>query len=269
MEFRSMYGRLTVKQQRKLEMYIANESSLNKRLGDTENSELLRFNQSYIAASAVAEQFYCERKVELEHIHGRVETETKKMGSEGHETLQAGSIEVNREEILRRVFSGEPVVVHELPILMLYRGVILVGQPDAVLFKDGNPLVLFEYKFSGSPYPYRSYHAQARVYDRILDGAGFDTSDLFYAIAVASRESRGDESLFRKVIEAVNENGPAETSLTVGDAHVYLYEYNQPMAERDIDWALAYWRGTREIAPVDNPAKCRSCEYRDKCHLAD
>jgi CRISPR/Cas system-associated exonuclease Cas4 (RecB family) len=67
------------------------------------------------------------------------------------------------------------------------------------------------------------------------------------------------------VIEAVNENGPGEASLMVGNAHVYLYEYNQPAAERDIDWAIDYWKGARDTVPVDNPAKCRSCEYREKC----
>jgi Exonuclease V - a 5' deoxyribonuclease len=85
---------------------------------------------------------------------------------------------------------------------------------------------------------------------------------------VAPRESRGDEGLFKRVIEAVNENGMGEAGLVVGNAHVYLNEYNQPAAERDIDWALDYWLGARETAPVDNPAKCRSCEYREKCKRA-
>jgi hypothetical protein len=260
-----MSGELTVKQMRRLESYLTSESGLNQRLRDSENGERLKFNQLYVKASAIAEQYYCEVKVEMGHLHGRVETETKRQGSEGHETLQAGSLMADRGDILRKIFSGEPMIVHEMPVLARYRDVILAGQPDAILFKDGDPIVVFEYKFSNSPYPYRSYHAQARVYGRILDGAGFDTSDLFYAIAVAPRESRGDEGLFKRVIEAVNENGPGEASLVVGDAHVYLYEYNQPAAERDIDWALDYWMGVRGAAPVDNPAKCRGCEYRDKC----
>ena len=260
-----MSDELTVKQMRGLERYLTHESDLNLRLLDAEHSERLKFNRLYVKASTIAEQFYCEKKVDMEHLHGRIETETKQQGSEGHETLQVGSLEEDRGEILRKIFSGEPIVVHEFPLLSVYRDVILAGQPDAILFKGGDPLVVFEYKFSNSPYPYKSYHAQARVYGRILDGAGFDTSDLFYAIAVSPRESRGDEGLFRRVIEAVNENGPGEASLMVGNAHVYLFEYNQPAAERDIDWALGYWRGARDASPVDNPAKCRSCEYREKC----
>ncbi|MCX6655481.1 MAG: hypothetical protein NTY03_10225, partial [Candidatus Bathyarchaeota archaeon] len=154
---------LTIKQMSRLELYLANESVLNQRLLDAGQSERLRFNRIYVKASTIAEQFYCEVKVEMGYLHGRVETETKREGSEGHETLQSGSLEAERGEILRKIFSGEPIIVHELPFLAGYRDVILAGQPDAILFKGGDPLIVFEYKFSNSPYPYKSYHAQARV----------------------------------------------------------------------------------------------------------
>lgn len=260
-----MSGGLSVDRMRRLERYLEIESSLRKRLHDADNSSL-RFNQLYVRASEIAEQYYCERKVEMEHLYGRVETETKKQGSEGHEALQTESVEVERSELLKEIFGGEPIIVHELPLLAEYRSIVLAGQPDAIIFRDGLPVALFEYKFSNSPIPYPSYHIQARVYGRILDGAGFDTSDLVYVIAVAPRESRGDKRLFRKVIEAVNGNETGEATLEVEGAHIYIHEYSQPAAERDLDWALDYWRGTRESTLTDNPAKCRSCEYREKCH---
>jgi len=201
----------------------------------------------------------------MTHTHGRVETETKKQGSEGHESLLWDTVEVKRGEILQKIFSDESVTIHEMPLLAKYRDVILAGQPDAIMFKEGNPVALFEYKFSSSPYPYRSYHVQARVYGRILEGMGFDTSDLFYIIAVVPKESRSDKETFRRVIDAVKENGAFEVSLKVKDAHVYLYEYKKIDAERDIDWALEYWKGVRDANPADNPKKCRSCEYKEKC----
>jgi hypothetical protein len=240
------------------------ERSLKQRLMDT-GSTLLRFNQPYVRASEIAEQYYCERKVEMTHLHGRVETETKRQGSEGHESLQAESVEIEHTEMLEEIFSGEPVIVHELPLLAEHGGVVLVGQPDAVIFKGGLPVALLEVKFSNSPYPYRSYHAQARVYGRILDGAGFDTSDLYYVIAVAPRESRGDGGLFGRVIEALKECGSGEASFEVNGVHVYIYEYSQSEAVMDLDWALEYWRGARDAASVDNQAKCISCEYQEKC----
>jgi len=256
---------LSVDQMRQLERYLEIENSLNKRLRDADVGSL-RFNQLYVRASEIAEQYYCERKVEMSHLHGRVETETKRQGSEGHEFLQAESVEIDRTKLLEKIFSGEPIIVHELPLLAEYRGVVLAGQPEAIIFREGLPVALFEYKFSNSPIPYPSYHAQARVYGKILDGAGFDTSDLIYVIAVAPRESRGDKRLFRKDRGSEPERLPGEETLEVEGAHIYIKEYSQPAAERDIDWALDYWRGSREPASVDNPAKCRSCEYREKCH---
>jgi len=259
-----MSRELSVKQRRRLEEFLGIEKSLNQRMRDVDYGQL-RHNQRYVRASEIAEQFYCEKKVEMEHLYGRVETETKRKGSEGHESLQAESVEIELTEVLEEIFSDGSVIVHEFPLMAEYRGVVLAGQPDAVIFNGGLPVVVFEVKFSNSPYPYRSYHAQARVYGRILDGAGFDTSDLYYVLVVAPRGSRGDLKLFTKVVEAVKENGAGETSLEVDGAHIYINEYHQPTAERDIDWALDYWRGSRNAAPVDNPAKCMSCEFNDKC----
>ena len=255
--------RLSVEQQRRLDRYLAIESSLRQRLIDPGGTRL-RFNQTYVRASEIAEQYYCEKKVDLTRQYGRVETETKRQGSEGHESLQAESIEVERTEMLEEIFSGGSIIVQELPLLAEHRGVVLAGQPDAVIFKDGLPVALLEVKFSNSPFPYRSYHVQARIYGKILDGAGFDTSDLCYVIAVAPRESRGDVGLFRRVIEALKESSGAE-SFEAGGVHVFVHDYSQPVAESDLEWALEYWMGARDATPVDNIAKCRSCEYSEKC----
>jgi hypothetical protein len=240
------------------------EDSLRHKLMDADNAHL-RFNQSYVKASEIAEQYYCEVKVEMTHLHGRIETETKRQGSEGHGFLQAESVEVPRAELLEEIFSGGSVIAHELPLLAEHKGVVLAGQPDAVIFKEGFPRALLEVKFSKSPYPYRSYHAQARVYGRILESAGFDTSDLFYVIVVAPIESRVDEKLFGKIVEALSNHDSGESSFEVGGANIYIYEYVQPEAVRDLDWALEYWKEAREATPVDNPAKCRSCEYLKEC----
>jgi hypothetical protein len=253
-------------QKHRMDLDLLLEGSLHQQLNEAKVSSIpLRFNQIYLKASVIAEQYYCEKKTEMTQTYGRVETETKKQGSEGHESLLWNTVKVEREEILQKIFSDESITVHEMPLLAKYRDVILAGQPDAIMFKEGNPVALFEYKFSKSPFPYRSYHVQARVYGRILEGMGFDTTDLFYIIAVVPKESRSDTETFRKVIEAVKENGAFEVSLKVKDAHVYLYEYKKGDAEKDIDWAIEYWKGSRDAYPADNPNKCRSCEYKEKC----
>ena len=254
-------------QKQRMDSAVSNMDSLIKQLSESESfSGGLRFNQQVLRASVIAEQFYCEKKIEMKQLFGRVETESKQQGSEGHESLLWNTVEVKRDEIFREIFSCAPVTVHEMSLIARYREVILAGQPDAIMFKDGDPIALFEYKFSNSPYPYRSYHVQARVYGRILEAMGFDTSDLFYIIAVVPKTSRSDKKMFTKIIEAVKENGAITSSLKVNDAHIYIFEYRKNDADRDIDLALEYWKGKRIANTVDNINKCRNCEYKEKCY---
>lgn len=256
--------KLSIEQRTRLKQYLEHENSIRQRLRSHESLKL-RFNKPYLRASEIAEQYYCERKVEMTNIHGIVETETKRQGSEGHESLLAESTMVDRGEVLEEIFSGDHVIVQEMPLIAEHNGVPIAGQPDAVAFRDGYPTMVLEAKFSRSSIPYRSYHTQARVYGRILDGAGFDTSDLFYVIAIAPRDRRGDETLFRRVIDTLRERSASEESFEVDGVHVYIYEYRQTEAVQDLDWAIEYWTGLRESEAADNSAKCRSCEYQTEC----
>jgi hypothetical protein len=70
----------------------------------------------------------------------------------------------------------------------------LFGQPDAVLFENGVPLVIFEYKFSRSKRTYPSHHVLAGVYGLLLKSLGFDTEKLHYTIVIADRRARGDQA---------------------------------------------------------------------------
>jgi hypothetical protein len=60
-----------------------------KPVGEAEQPEnkddFLRFGQSCVSASSIAQQYFCEKKVEMEFIHGKVETESEQLGTEGHE----------------------------------------------------------------------------------------------------------------------------------------------------------------------------------------
>jgi hypothetical protein len=60
-----------------------------------------RFGRSVVVASDIAEQFYCEKKLEMEYLHGKVETEAKAIGTEAHEKLTEDSVKVKREQLWR------------------------------------------------------------------------------------------------------------------------------------------------------------------------
>jgi ribosomal protein S16 len=106
---------------------------------------------------------------------------------------------------------------------------------------------------------------QARTYGILLNNIGFETSRLFYAVVVADPEARHDKDLKGKVIDAVGKNGPKEAVLNIERGAVHFHKFNKADAEKDLDWAIEFWKKTREPIMTSNPNKCRSCVYRVEC----
>jgi len=225
----------------------------------------LRFNRSAIVASDIAGQFYCEKKVEMQYLHGEVETEAKNMGTEAHEKLTEDSVKVKREQLWRDIYSDKPVFALEMLLLAKYGEALLAGKPDSVLFKRGFPRVLFEYKFSKSGVDYLSYHVQAQTYCVLLENMGFDTSKLFYAIVVANPTTKGSRELRRAVVNTVLRDGLKEATHSIEDAKVYVCQFNRVNTEKNLDWALEFWSKRREAEPTSNQNKCARCEYLTHC----
>jgi len=225
----------------------------------------LRFDRSMVIASDVAGQFYCEKKVELQYVHGKVETEAKSIGTEAHEKLTLDSVKVEREQLWREIYGVKPVFALEMFLLAKYGDVLLAGKPDSVLFTRGFPLVVFEYKFSRSNVAYPSYHVQAQTYGVLLENMGFDTSQLFYAIVVADPKTKGNRELRQNVTRTVVENRSKAALHSIEDAKIYVNKFDSACAKMDLQWALEYWSKYREAQPTNNQNKCARCEYQTKC----
>ena len=240
---------------------LLREVASKRESGDTG----LRFDLASVSASSVGQQYFCEKKVEMRLLHGGVETEAMQAGTEAHDLLLADSVNAKRNEIFQRIHLGEELLVREMYLLSKYHDVIMVGRPDAVFFYQAAPYILFEYKFSRSPNPQESHHSQAKVYCRILQSMGFDVSQLHYALVVIHTSRRSSEELREKVTNMIISNGPREATLEEDGANIHIYSYRPDDAEKDIDWALGFWKKTREATPTKNPYKCRSCEYKVDC----
>ena len=232
---------------------------------DREAGGRLRFGRSMIIASDIATQFYCEKKLEMEHVLGEVETEAKNVGTEAHENLTEDAVKVKREQLWMDIYGDKPVFALEMPLLAKYGDVFLAGKPDAVLFKRGFPRLVFEYKFSRSGVAYPSYHVQAQTYCVLLENMGFDASKLFYAIVVADPRTRGSRELRQKVVHTVISNSAKEAVYPIGDATVYCNKFNRANAEENLAWALEFWKQSREAEPTSNQNKCARCEYQIHC----
>jgi CRISPR/Cas system-associated exonuclease Cas4 (RecB family) len=251
------------KSERQLEAYFSLIKELVEKQKKAEGE--LRFNRHFIIASDIADQYFCEKKVEMRYFHGEVVTEDKIIGTEAHEKLLEDSEQVERRELWQRMHGEKPVLALELFLLAKYKGIVLAGKPDGVMFQRGHPLVVFEYKFSKSTIAYRTHHVQAETYGILLRNMGFDTRGLFYAVVMADPKARHDKSLKQDVVQAVGKNGPKEAVLNIRNAVIYVQKFDEEDAEKDLDWAIEFWRDAKEPIVTSNPNKCRSCEYKVEC----
>jgi len=253
------------KMQNQLEKFHSLVEQLVQKIRKEEGE--LRFGRPFIKASEIATQYFCEKKVEMQHLHGEIETERKILGTEAHEKLLEGTIKIKRRDLWKKIYGEKPILAPEMLLLAKYKDVVLAGQPDCVLFMRGFPLYVLEYKFSRSRIPFRDYHVQARTYGILLRNMGFDTSRLFYVIVIVNPEARNDRRLREKVIDAVTKDRPKDTVLTIENAQIYLKKFNQTEAEQDLDWAIEFWKKQREAIPTRNLNKCKSCEYNAECNM--
>jgi len=97
----------------------------------------------------------------------------------------------------------------------------------SVLFENGFPLVVFEYKFSRSKRAYPSHHVQAGFYGILLKNIGFNVEKLYYAIVVADRRAKGDPTLKERVFDALQKNGLKNAVIPIENAVIYLNKFDQ------------------------------------------
>jgi CRISPR/Cas system-associated exonuclease Cas4 (RecB family) len=230
-----------------------------------DQTERLRFGRSIIIASDIAEQYYCEKKVEMQYLHGEIETKEKISGSLAHEKLEEDAVKIKREDMWKEIYGKKPVFAVETFILAKYKDVFLGGKPDAVLFQSGFPLIIFEFKFSKSRIAYQTHHIQAQTYGLILENMGFDTRHLFYTIVTADPKTRGNRKFRKQATDAIIDNGPKEAVIQIEDATIHIHKYNRAAVENNLSWALEYWKQNREATPTNNPNKCTRCEYQTQC----
>ena len=214
----------------------------------------MRFGLPSVTVSDIASQFYCERKVELRYTIGRIRTKEMMDGATRHVGLVERAAYEPPEKILRSALLGKPTWASEVFLLSKFRNVFVTGKPDAVVFEEGKPLRVVEYKFTGTKTPTHYHHVQARVYCLILKKLGLDTSALRYAIVLIPPDLVPD---FRKISKLI----VGETS----KENVFLWDPDWERARAELDWALQYWRGEREAEPTTNRGRCERCEYREMC----
>ena len=233
-----------------------------------ENVDTLRFDNRYIKVSEVASQYYCEKKVELKYIHGDIETESKILGREGHDELVEEFGQVTLKAGWEKIFTSPLLSLSEFLFFAKYKNSYLVFKPDRVLFVNGIPKLLVEFKFSKYRRPFISHHVQLRAEGILLKKLGFDVSSLHYAIIISPINAERDSELLNEIPTLIhNKLNSIERGkpLNFGNMNTFVYKLETGAAKKNLKWAIEYWKERREAQMTDNEKKCRSCEYNDSC----
>ena len=146
--------------------------------------EEFRHGASFVAVSSIAEQYYCEYKLENEFALGEIPTRTKDAGTALHAELMPTE-RITREEFEELVGKKEPT----LAVLYVWGsagGLKVVGEPDHIIWAGGKPLWVMELKTTrGDPRPlWEDQENQVRIYGLLLDKMGFDCSRMRLAVVM-------------------------------------------------------------------------------------
>ncbi len=232
-----------------------------------ENEPALRYGRRTLAVSTLAQQFYCEKAVQLSIERPFAPTAEMQSGTAGHEAVAALGVPMTAEEAVAAatVKRIRPLCVYEFRIGWRYNGVTILGFVDEAWFSAGNVVLVAERKFSGSLGIHTPYHVQAGLYCLGLGEMGFATHSTHYRVSVFKRECHRCERLAGgDCLLLSGEAGQQECGQGAGISQVFPFEREQ--TARNLDWAMEFWTGEREAEPTTSPGRCRSCRYRRVCN---
>ncbi|MDE1858708.1 MAG: PD-(D/E)XK nuclease family protein [Thaumarchaeota archaeon] len=231
--------------------------------------EEFRHGTSFVAVSSIAEQYYCEYKLENEFALGEVPTEAKDTGTALHDELMPTEA-ISKEEFAELVGRKEP----SLAVLGVWGsagGLKVIGTPDHVIWSEGRPLWVVELKTTrGDPTPlWEDQENQARIYGLLLERMGFDCSQLQLAVVRLKSGELGADEKKRWIAEVSGALLEVKTTwLEVrhpGRMKVHLLKHEPTKAEKAVASKAGYWLGEREATSSSSIGKCRACEYCSSC----
>ncbi len=245
----------------------------------------LRHGLPAVPVHLIAEQLYCEQKVDLALDFPDVERVTPELaaGAAGHEALAAPAEPLAPAELKALVEAGATVRLHEYGFRGSVGAVPVVGRPDAVFLRGRTADLVLEFKFSAWRRPFPSHRLQLLAYGYLLGQNGYDVSRLVCGVLMlppAARPADREAAVLSEAAYAscaalaaafaveLSRQGSARGRAAVftvpepieGGA-LSLFAYDAGEAERRLAWAVDYWAGRRPPGLADNPNKCRRCAF--------
>jgi hypothetical protein len=225
----------------------------------------------------IAEQLYCERKVELALDFPDVERPTAEIevGAAGHAALAAEAEPIVPADLETLVEAGEAVRLHEYRLRGVVDGVPIAGRPDAVFLSGRAADLVLEFKFSAWRRPFPSHRLQLLAYGLLLGQNGYDVARLVCGVLMLAPGakpvalSEPDYAVCAAHASSLaarrTPGGPAVTAApeAVAGGTLSLFPYDAAEAARRLGWAVTFWQGRRPARLADNPSKCRRCAFME------
>ena len=222
-----------------------------------------------MGVSSIAEQYYCEYKLENEFALGEVPTEAKESGTTLHDELMPTE-GISKEEFARLVERKQPSLA-VLDVWGTLGGLKVIGTPDHIVWSERRPLWVVELKTTkGDPTPlWEDQENQVRIYGLLLDRMGFDCSCMQLAVVRLKSGELSDEEkkgwivkISRALLEGKTKWLEARYP---GRMKLHLLQHEPAKAEAAISSKAGYWLEEREPKSSSSVGKCRACEYNASC----
>jgi PD-(D/E)XK nuclease superfamily len=233
----------------------------------------LRFGLPWVPVSSIAQQFYCEVKVDHEYRFGKIPTPEKEEGTMLHEEII--TMKPTTPSDLVRSIEKEPICLCTFPVFGKVDDLPIFGIPDAVLFRKSVLSHLIELKTTNGDVSrlWRDQAVQVKAYALALDLMGFDCAKLELSLVRVSKSDisgEGKESLLNEVTKGLLDGriDAVEQSLRQrmrAEVKVHRLLYDRQDAAKDVAWAKDYWLMKRGPIPTRNARKCRVCEFNELC----
>lgn len=213
---------------------------------------------TYIPASLIDEQEYCEMKLHYKILKGGVDAAPKGPG-EARKAMEA----LYRERSHR--FAGVSGF-KRISVAGEIGGLPFAASPDAALVKDGKVLALIRGRIRGNLSIYDSDFTRLLIAALLVDSNGRASDDMKLAVAVAATPSSLRIVAMKIKHEGVKPMLIRDGGSTVGRVEVRIYERGEAL--KRIMPLLGYWRGERPPRAMPSPSKCPVCSYAAECEYA-
>ncbi|MFB6469662.1 MAG: PD-(D/E)XK nuclease family protein [Vulcanisaeta sp. AZ3] len=227
----------------------------------------MRINRA-IAVTEISQQFYCEYKLHLSLTEGTLETPQMSMGTLIHDLILGSGVEVTREELMDKIKNGD-LIIASLPLEFTANNALIIGIPDAVIFRGGRAEAIVELKTTnkwlGTLFIHEYIQAQLYAYALVRNKLG--DKPLVVIVKVIRDPSitpRLRASILKVIIKYLDELIALPMKVKGKDYTIHFLPYDNTI-ETHLKWALDYWLNDREPVANPSPGKCMVCEFKNQC----